>query len=146
MPGPVPSLLKVAKHRITNCKDQEEPYYCEIGFNFRKNPEQVFDDLYYISVKNNNHLFFLKKKIYLYWFKNLRARKFHVSTWKASLKTPESLTCPTLPGCFKAKPPLETAAATFPSWSTTTAPTVSKVPESFSCRAKVARAFAKHGV
>lgn len=42
--------------------DQEEPYYCEIGFNFRKNPEQVFDDLYYISAKNNNHLFFLKKK------------------------------------------------------------------------------------
>ena len=41
-------------------------------------------------------------------------------------------TWPTLPGCFMARPPLDTAAATFPSRSTTTAPTVSRHPEPFS--------------
>lgn len=45
-----------------------------------------------------------------------------------------SPTCPTLPGCFMARPPLDTAAATLPSRSTTTAPTVSRHPEPFSFR------------
>lgn len=54
------------------------------------------------------------------WFKKVKMHHQIKPTW------------PTLPGCFKAKPPLDTAAATFPSWSITTAPTVSNVSDSFS--------------
>lgn len=48
------------------------------------------------------------------------------------LRRKPKVTCPTRPGCFMARPPLDTAAATFPSRSTTTAPTVSRQAELFS--------------
>lgn len=55
-----------------------------------------------------------------------------IKTWTERKGEEGPTTWPTLPGCFMARPPLDTAAATFPSRSTTTAPTVSRHPEPFS--------------
>lgn len=56
------SLLKTVKHRITNDKDQKELYYYESDFLERILKRFFIDDLYYINVKKQYSIFFLKEK------------------------------------------------------------------------------------
>lgn len=50
MPRPVPSLLKIVKHKITTFKDQ--PYYYAIELFLERLLERyLINDLYYITAK-----------------------------------------------------------------------------------------------